>query len=199
MFNLSTISGGTVAEGGERDRKMRGSDRETKVGAQSAPPRGVPLSIRRILVPVDFSASSHEAMRFAGELAKRFGAHITLIHVYQVPGYALPEGFLVAGPQTVITMTAEIEHALTEARTELAASGVGEVDALLVQGAAHVEILHVAKKGRFDLIVMGTHGRTGLSRALIGSVAEKVVRKSSCPVLTIHAPPPEEREEHVAP
>ncbi len=153
------------------------------------------LSINKILVPIDFSASSQEAMRFAAELAKRFDASVTVMHVYQVPGYVLPEGFLVAGPQTVTELTNSMQSALDTARRDLVAMGLAKVDSVLAQGTSHSEILRTAEAGGYDLIVMGTHGRTGLSHALLGSVAERVVRKATCPVLTIHAKPHEERAE----
>jgi nucleotide-binding universal stress UspA family protein len=141
-------------------------------------------AIRKILVPVDFSEPSREALRFACDLARRYEAQVTLLHAYQLPGYAFPEGYLVAGPASVNDLLGLVDKALAEARREAEAEGV-KVETRAVMGVAFAEIVRAAREGGFDLVVMGTHGRTGLKHALLGSVAEKVVRKAPCPVLTV--------------
>jgi nucleotide-binding universal stress UspA family protein len=143
---------------------------------------------KKILVPIDFSRHSERAAQLAAELVGKFGAQVTLLHVYNIPTYPLPEGFVLASPQTVVELMERINDEVKRAKAGLLARGVTAVDTLLVEGSAHAEIVRVARQKGFDLIVMGTHGRTGFQHAFMGSVAEKVVRKASCPVLTVRDP-----------
>ena len=141
---------------------------------------------KTILVPTDFGDPSEAALDYAIDLAKAVGAQIVLLHTYEVPTMGFPDG--------VITSTGDITPQILEgAKIGLdrqlatrAASGV-TIRTLIKEGDA-VDRVHeaVAEVGA-DLIVMGTHGRTGIARALIGSVAENVVRTAHVPVLTIHA------------
>lgn len=138
---------------------------------------------KHILVPVDFSVLASQAVDYAIELAKALGAKITLLHAYEPPAIGYPDA---AGLALEVTEACRrsAEAALeTEAR-ERAASGV-LLGHELRQGAAWVEIVEAAKERGADLIVMGTHGRGGLSHLLLGSVAERVVRSSPIPVLTV--------------
>lgn len=143
------------------------------------------LRVRRILCAVDFSAPSREAMHYAVELARRFGADLTLFHAYTYPGYVLPEGALAAGPEIVEQIRREVDRALASWRSEAEERGAANVATLTAHGAAADEIQRAAREGRYDLIVVGTHGRTGVKHALLGSVAERVVRRAPCPVLTV--------------
>ncbi len=143
---------------------------------------------KRILVPVDFSPHSERAAALAAELAKTFGASLTVLHVYSIPTYPLPEGYIIASPETVAELMTKISSALKEVKTRVLARGAPHVESLLVEGSAFAEIVRTAREKQHDLIVMGTHGRTGLKHALMGSVAEKVVRKAHCPVLTVRDP-----------
>ena len=143
------------------------------------------LAIKRILVPTDFSAPSTEATAWAAELAGRFGAGITLVHVYQPVSMILPEGFVLKSVDEIASLMSALNTALKEAREQLAnVAPAVAVDSVLLEGAPFAEIVRHAREHHFDLIVIGTHGRTGLRHALLGSVAEKVVRKAPCPVLT---------------
>lgn len=143
-------------------------------------------AIQRILVPTDFSPHSNEATAWAAELAGRFGAAITLVHVYQPVSMILPEGFVLKSAEEIASLMSSLDAALAEARDQLAAAAPQvKVDSTLLEGAPFAEIVRHAREKGFDLIVIGTHGRTGLRHALLGSVAEKVVRKASCPVLTV--------------
>jgi nucleotide-binding universal stress UspA family protein len=141
---------------------------------------------RHILVLHDFSDTAQHALSFALDLASKLGAHITVMHAYAIASYAYPEGSLLTAE-----VADNIEGAALEALEGVAARArrpAVEVQALLRQGRAWNEINSSAEETRADLIVMGTHGRHGVARALLGSVAEKIVRTAPCPVITVHGP-----------
>jgi nucleotide-binding universal stress UspA family protein len=136
------------------------------------------MEIRHILAPTNFSAPAHQAVTAACELARTFGAKLSLLHVIEVPVYAIE----VALPR---------ENLERDARRELArllpaadAAHV-EVTRLVNMGVPYQKIMETATAEQVDLIVMATHGRTGLSHLVLGSVAERVVRLAPCPVLTL--------------
>jgi nucleotide-binding universal stress UspA family protein len=143
------------------------------------------LHWQRILCPVDFSETSEKAMQDAAELARTLSARLTLLHVYQLPGYTLPEGPAFARPEVLARHAVEVNEELSKLKERIAREARIAVDAAAVLGDPAPEILRFARDRRQDLIVMGTHGRTGLPHALIGSVAERVIRKAPCPVLTV--------------
>jgi nucleotide-binding universal stress UspA family protein len=144
--------------------------------------------IRQILVPVDFSPPSQQALDFASEIGKPSAASIDLLYVYEVPAF-LPVGALVeTGPSDaalVDLMRKNAETVLDGFMAEARKRGVPVRSARAELGPPPQTICAVAKSGGYDLIVIGTHGRTGLSHALIGSVAERVVRNAPCPVLSV--------------
>lgn len=142
--------------------------------------------IERILVPHDFSETADVALAMALALAEKLRARVTILHAYEAPTYVFPES-VVATADLVGQIRGAAEEALAGIKERIEKPGV-QVDTLLRQGVAWSEIDRAAKELGSDLIVMGTHGRRGISRALIGSVAEKVVRTASCPVLTVHGP-----------
>ena len=142
--------------------------------------------IRHILVPHDFSETAESALQYALDLAQKVGATVTVMHAYEMPTYGFPET-----PVMTAEMTGQIERASRQALSGVAsrASRPGvDLRTVLRQGVAWSEIVAVAKETNADLLVMGTHGRRGLARMLLGSVAEKVVRASPCPVLTVRGP-----------
>jgi nucleotide-binding universal stress UspA family protein len=142
--------------------------------------------IRKILVPTDFSDHSKEALAWAIDLARRFDARLTVAHAYQPVAMALPDGYVMQSAPSLATMLSDLEDALAKIKREAEAGGANvPIDTQLLQGPAFAEIVRFAREGSFDLIVIATHGRTGLKHALLGSVAEKVVRKAPCPVLTV--------------
>lgn len=141
------------------------------------------LSLKKILVPTDFSACAADALRLAQEIAQKFEGTITLLHVYQIPAYPLAEGTYVGGPQVTAEIVKDILAALERAKDEAGASV--PISTQIAEGVPYLEVARVAREGHFDLIVIGTHGRTGLRHLLLGSVAERVVRTASCPVLTV--------------
>jgi nucleotide-binding universal stress UspA family protein len=136
---------------------------------------------RRILVPTDFEGPASRALEVAIELAREHDASLTLVHVWTIPpvyteGFAWPvEGLEEAARKALDADLARVRQRLPGAR------------AVLACGAAWEEILAAAKHNDADLIVMGTHGRRGLPRLWLGSVAERVVRTSPIPVLTVRA------------
>jgi nucleotide-binding universal stress UspA family protein len=140
--------------------------------------------IQKILVATDFSEASVAAVHQAAELAEIFGARITVMHVVEDPlGYTgqlyLPEAEAVRKSLTDAARM-QLDKVLT---TEEVARWRGSLQ--LRTGTPYVEIVRLAEDHGVDLIVVGTHGRGALSHMLLGSVAEKVVRNATCPVLTV--------------
>jgi nucleotide-binding universal stress UspA family protein len=147
-------------------------------------------NITRILVPVDFSPHAERAVRYAATLARRFDATLHLLHVVEDPflsGAWSPEAYVPNVTELLQDLTAGAERQLAGLRASVAALGITVTTAVITGRPAPAIVSH-ADQGGFDLIVMGTHGRTGLSHVVIGSVAERVVRKAPCPVLTVHLP-----------
>jgi nucleotide-binding universal stress UspA family protein len=145
------------------------------------------MTSQRFLVPVDFSEYANQALEYAISLARKLDAHITLLHVIQ----PLPLGGVDMGmtlPYTYIhDLEVEIMNAMEAYLEQITAAGLtGEI--AVVHGVPFQEIIETARGQQVDLIVMGTHGRTGLQHVLLGSVAEKVVRLAPCPVLVIRQP-----------
>ena len=141
---------------------------------------------KRILVVTDFSACADAALAYAVELAKALGSKVMLLHTYELPVYDYPTAMVVATPQMVDAILSAADEALAACCDAHAESHV-EITKVLRQGVAWDEINRVAQEVSADLIVVGTHGRQGIKRAVLGSVAEKVVRTSTKPVLTVHA------------
>jgi nucleotide-binding universal stress UspA family protein len=141
-------------------------------------------SFQRILVPTDFTETSDHALAWAIDLARRIGAAVTVMHSYEMPLISFPDGALLATPD-VATRIAEASRAALEAVvSKHTAAGVA-IDSIMREGVAWEEINSVADLVDADLVVIGTHGRRGISRALLGSVAENVVRTARRPIVTI--------------
>ena len=141
--------------------------------------------IRKILVPVDFSDPNEAAVAAACDFARTFGSEIVLMHAYVIESYFLPEAATLYDPEAGARLLEACQRMLDVQRDSITARGVQHVSTRLKDGIPATEIVAMARIERADLIVMGTHGRTGLSHAIIGSVAEKVVRTAPCPVLTV--------------
>jgi nucleotide-binding universal stress UspA family protein len=142
-------------------------------------------AVRKILAPTDFSEGGRPAARYAVELAETFEATVMLLHVYQAPGYFLPDGMIYPAAETMERLLTEVRAELAALRRELTTAGGPTIGVRAVEGAAASEICRQASAGNYDLIVMGTHGRTGLQHLLVGSVAERVLRHAPCPVVTV--------------
>lgn len=153
---------------------------------------------QKILVPVDFAAHSTEAVQRAADIALHYSASLTLLYVYEPIDYALaasampgavPEAYPSFSAEQMRDVTSVYEERLRATERDVEALGVSRVNSKLLQGPAAPEIVDFARDNGFDLIVMGTHGRTGLEHLLMGSVAERVLRTAPCPVLTVKLPP----------
>jgi nucleotide-binding universal stress UspA family protein len=140
-----------------------------------------------VLVPVDFTETSDRALEYAIELARRFEARVTVMHAYQIPVYGFPDAAYITSAELAAQISAAAQKRLDEIVESHKTAGV-EMIAVLRDGVAWEEINAIASETHADLIVIGTHGRRGLSRALLGSVAENVIRTSTLPVLVIHGP-----------
>jgi nucleotide-binding universal stress UspA family protein len=148
--------------------------------------------IREILFCTDFSENSHWAFTYALDLAKTYHARLLILHVMRDPIFIYPEEMsgLVAEERLQEFEVIEKEKMDQELDTHYLRQ-MGEFKdyrALMKKGIAFYEIIQTAKEETVDLIVMGTHGRTGLDHVLFGSTAERVVRKSPVPVLTVRLP-----------
>ena len=144
------------------------------------------IRLQRILVPTDFSDSARHALAYGVSFAAEYGAELLLLHVVET----IPMGY--ASELFPLPVAEVFEQVSGYARTELArlsaeATGKGiAVREVVVQGKPSAEIVRVAREETVDIIVLGTHGRGVLDKALFGSTTERVVRKAPCPVLTCH-------------
>jgi len=145
------------------------------------------LDINQILVPIDFTETSERALDYAVELARKLDAKVTVMHAYELPIYGFPDGALVASVDVATRISQASQEGLQGALDRRKDCGV-EMRAILRDGPPADEIATVADEIGADLVVLGTHGRRGLRRAIMGSVAEEVVRACQCPVLTVHDP-----------
>lgn len=144
------------------------------------------IQMKRILVPIDFSEFGKHSIRYGCEFAKKFSAEIHLLNVVEDIYPIIPE------PGTASPITGEYLIGLKES-SERAIENLPEADwqadlkvvRSVVSGTPFLEIIRYARRENIDMIVIGTHGRSGLIHALMGSVAEKVVRKAPCPVLSV--------------
>jgi nucleotide-binding universal stress UspA family protein len=148
------------------------------------------IAYEKILIPVDFSPHSTFAVRLGADLARRFHGSVTLLYVHDPLPYALPDEYELFSPEQRNRLQSLIQKALAAAQQRAETAGAPSVQSKMLEGNPASEIVRFAEEGGFDLIVMGTHGRRGMQHAVLGSVAERVVRAAACPVLT--ARPPEE-------
>jgi nucleotide-binding universal stress UspA family protein len=146
------------------------------------------MEIKSILFPTDFSEGSAEALKYAVEFANRYGAKLYVLHViYDV---AKASGWYVPH----VSMDAIYKDIQEGAKKELDNFAVNElgglknVERIVQTGVPYQEIMNCAVKNKIDIIIIGTHGRTGIDRILFGSTAAQVVRNAPCPVLTVRIP-----------
>lgn len=143
------------------------------------------IRLQKILLPTDFSSYSAAATKYACEFATRFDAELHLLHTLEIHRSSTP-GFVMglALPEHIKESRAAAEKSLADVLDPKWSEGRTVIQAVL-EGSPKVEIVRYARKQNIDLIVLSTHGRTGLAHVIIGSVAESVVRTASCPVLTV--------------
>ena len=198
---------GTHGHGGMR-HLLLGSVAERVVRTAPCPVLTVrdhqPHGIRRILVPTDFSATADEALEYARLLAARFGASLQLLHVLDDPfvteGLAA-EAYITEAPTFRTAMLRDAQNRLghrvvpvREASEVEGRPGIAAIDSEVLFGHGARTIAEYAADRAVDLIVMGTHGRSGVAHLLLGSVAERLVRTAPCPVLSVKSVvPPRER------
>jgi nucleotide-binding universal stress UspA family protein len=148
------------------------------------------IELRKILFPTDFSDLSLHALTYARSFAKQFRAELHVLHVvdeaYQY-WMAMGPNSLPVGPPPEELLTVSSKELDKFVETHLRGNGTSVVK-VTQMGRPFMEIVRYARDKSIDLIVLGTHGRSGLRHALLGSVAERVVRKAPCPVLTIRHP-----------
>jgi nucleotide-binding universal stress UspA family protein len=142
------------------------------------------IEVRKILAPVDFSENTPAILEWAAHLAEEHGSSVILLHAYHLPvefqqleGAYLPADFWAS-------VRGEAEASLEKYREDLARRGVSVATAVC-EGYAATVIVEEAADREVDLIVIGTHGRSGIKHLLLGSIAERVVQKAPCPVLTV--------------
>jgi nucleotide-binding universal stress UspA family protein len=143
--------------------------------------------IQRVLLATDFSPTARAAARMAVEIATRFDVDLDIVHVYGMPALSLPDGTFYAAPDYAARVAEAAQQAL-DAEVQAHTGFRVKVRGLLKVDEPWRGIVEAATETKAGLIVMGTHGRRGLPRMLMGSVAERVVRTSLVPVLTVHAP-----------
>jgi nucleotide-binding universal stress UspA family protein len=139
-----------------------------------------------LLVPTDFSRAAEAALDNAVALASKLGGQVYLLHTYELPIVGFPDGTLLPSAEMASRIVVDAEKKLAAQTARHEQSGVRVVP-MLKQADPREGILAAVDELSADVVVMGTHGRRGIARALIGSVAEAIVRVSPVPVLTVHA------------
>lgn len=143
------------------------------------------LPLKAILVPIDFSEPSKKALRYAARFAEQFGSTVTLLHVIQPMVYPADFGY----PATIVdNLDSAVREQAEQQLSALTQLFSPAMKCLIRVGQPYHEITIAAKELNADLIVIATHGRTGLRHVLMGSTAERVVRYAPCPVLTLREP-----------
>lgn len=146
------------------------------------------IQIKRILCPTDFSEPSEHALKYGVSFARQYGATIYLLHVIE-PVTAVPAIYL--DPAMTFEDRPELEKNVGQLLDDALPGEVKtqvQVKTLIRRGAPFLEIIRTAREEEIDLIIISTHGRTGIAHMLLGSTAERVVRKAPCPVLTVKHP-----------
>lgn len=141
------------------------------------------FEVTRIVVPTDFSECSERALGTALELAQAFGATVQLVHVLPPLPHVAPP--LIAGPVMIGQLRDEAFKTLEAYRVRVSRERGVDLPATLLEGAPHAAVVRFAQEQHASLVVMGTHGRSGIEHLLVGSVAERVLRTSPIPVLTV--------------
>jgi nucleotide-binding universal stress UspA family protein len=151
--------------------------------ARGAQPGEESLStLTKIVCAVDFSEASEPAARYAAGLAAQTGAELHFVHAFQLPMLALPDGAVLPSPEWTSGASTRLQAALDDVAKRFAEVSV---ETHLREGMPHTQIAALVEDLDADLVVVGTHGRTGLTHLLLGSVASRIVRTSTVPVVTV--------------
>lgn len=163
---------------------VRAADGHTTATAPVVELAPIRFHIRKILVPVDFSEPSDKAVHYARQFAEQFDATLTLLHVVEPALYPAELGYVPFAPEDLEQGRLD---GLRKRLTDMAVSvgGLVKTESLLRLGRSWKEVVDLAKNDGYDLIILATHGYTGVKHALLGSVTEKVVRHAPCPVLVV--------------
>ena len=144
------------------------------------------ISLKKILCPIDHSDCSKEALKYAVSFAMKEEAKLLLLHIIDIRSFNEELDAIskqIPDEETFEQLRIKLLDCIPEAiRDDM------DVEAIVIQGIPFVEIISTAKEKEIDMIVIGSHGRTGISHMMLGSVSEKVVRKAPCPVLTVRQP-----------
>jgi universal stress protein A len=147
----------------------------------------VSMPWKKILFPIDFSDGSRAALATAVNVAMEANAELVIVNVFAPPIYFVVEPISMPAGYVADIVTAA-EEGLAAWKLEALRQGITKVSTELLRGDATQQIVVYAKENGFDLIVIGTHGRSGIKHMLLGSVTEKVVRHAPCPVLVVRSP-----------
>jgi nucleotide-binding universal stress UspA family protein len=148
------------------------------------------MNIRQILVPTDFSPNAQHAINYAVELAKACSAKVHLLHTPVVPTYLLMDLSYSPGPEAVTRILNDAQDSL-DAESELVAEAGVELFTAIREGTVHEVVRDYAKEHDIDVVIVGTHGRTGVAKLMYGSVTERIVKTVPAPIIVV--PPGEHR------
>lgn len=173
-MSCSTRSGDTI---------LNNTDEEDR---RSPVQKDIMIQLKKILFPTDFSRNANSALPYACSLAEQYCAELHVLNVVSSLDFLIPApDFLVASSETWEAMRQAAQQGL-ETAVEPSWTEKLKIARAVRRGSEFLEIIRYAQENQIDMIVMGTHGRTGLTHLIIGSVAENVIRKAACPVLTVH-------------
>lgn len=141
--------------------------------------------IRKILVATDFSPHSRRALGIASELSGRLGVPLVVMNAVQIPMYPIPDGVVLRSPEVMAELVEHARQALDDESRIAADLGAQNVETQWAEGPAATEIVRIAREQAVDLVVVGSHGRGPIARAILGSTADKVVRTAHCPVMVV--------------
>ena len=141
--------------------------------------------ITKILIATDFSPHSAAAMRTASELSGRLGVPLVIFNAVQIPTYPVPDGVVMRSPDVMAELVTRAQQALDDQRHAAIALGAHAVSTQWSEGPPATEIVKVAREQGADLVVVGSHGRGVIARAILGSTADKVIRSAHGPVMVV--------------
>lgn len=146
------------------------------------------MAITRILHATDFSPEARGALEHAAELSRRLGVPLVLCTAVELPIYPLPEGAMFPRSETMSAMVTSATEGLDAQKRTAEELGAVAVETVVGEGPAAAEIVRIAHERGCDLVVVGSHGRRPIVRALLGSVADRILRTAHCPVLIVPRP-----------